>query len=283
MASRDARRPASALRRWLQRCYVASRLPPVVDAAVDAAPPAVRRLLWGWLLQVRVRNGFRLVPERALEASYIRALALLIEQGGRDGLGDYLEFGVAYGGSMACMSRALDAVGATGSRLIGFDSFEGLPVGTEQEDAGVWKAGQFRVERRFAERFLREQGVDMTRVTLVEGWFADTLNDDTRRRLELSKASVVMVDCDLRSSARDALEFCAPLIRDRAVVVFDDWHAAGLAARNLGEKRAFQEFLDHHPEFEVERLSAGVFGSYTADAEIFLVSRRPGDGRRAQA
>ena len=41
-----------------------------------------------------------------------------------------------------------------------------------------------------------------------------------------------MIDCDIYSSARTALDFCGPLIRDRAVLVFDDWpgDAGGEAA-----------------------------------------------------
>jgi O-methyltransferase len=52
-----------------------------------------------------------------------------------------------------------------------------------------------------------------------------------------------MVDCDIYTSARDALAFVEPMIGDYAVMLFDDWHAGGLAEQNLGEKRAFDEFL----------------------------------------
>ena len=32
--------------------------------------------------------------------------------------------------------------------------------------------------------------------------------------------------------------------------MFDDWFVFQAAERNLGEKRAFEEFLGRHPEFE---------------------------------
>lgn len=262
------------LRRWLHRLYLSSGLATAVDALVAAAPPPLQRRLAARLLETRVRNGFRLVPERPLEASYRKALALLSERVGADEIGSYLEFGVAHGGSMACMWRALHHEGLHDIRLIGFDSFAGLPDSADWEDGGIWQAGQFRTDRSFTERFLREQQVDLERVTLVEGWFDDTLSEETRQRFDLIKAGVIMIDCDLGSSARAALDFCAPLIRDHTVIVFDDWHAGGLASRNLGEKRAFDEFLSRHPEFVAERLSHGPFGSYSDNAEIFLVSRR---------
>lgn len=267
----------SRLRRWLRRLYLASRLPPAIDALVASAPPRLHRHLASRLLEHRVRNGYRMVPERALEESYRKALVLLGDRLGHPVLGDYLEFGVAHGGSMACMARASRDVGMADIRLIGFDSFDGLPTAANYEDGGLWTQGQFRTKRRFTDWFLRNQEVDMERVKLVPGWFDDTLNQATRRRLALHKAGIIMIDCDLYSSARAALEFSAPLIRDHTVIVFDDWHAGGLAARNLGEKRAFNEFLEGHPEFVAEQISTGPFSRYSANAEIFLVSRLGND------
>jgi O-methyltransferase len=93
---------------------------------------------------------------------------------------------------------------------------------------------------------------------LVKGWFEKTLTPELRNDHELVKASTIMIYCDLYSSARTALEFSAPLIRDEAIVVFDDWDGgSGLAERGEGEARAFQEFLAEHPE-----LVASEFDSY---------------------
>ena len=72
-------------------------------------------------------------------------------------------------------------------------------------------------------------------------------------------------------SAKEALDYCADLIDDQAVIFFDDWNTANLADKNMGEKRAFDEFLDENPKFEVEE-----FGAYSAygslNGKIFLVS-----------
>jgi O-methyltransferase len=87
---------------------------------------------------------------------------------------------------------------------------------------------------------------------LVKGWFEKTLTPELRNDHELVKASTIMIYCDLYSSARTALEFSAPLIRDEAIIYFDDWDGgSGLAERGEGEARAFREFLAAHPEFVV--------------------------------
>ena len=58
-------------------------------------------------------------------------------------LGDYLEFGVSYGMSMSCMHRVLTRLKLKNVRMIGFDSFKGLPESAATEHPGIWKPGQF--------------------------------------------------------------------------------------------------------------------------------------------
>jgi O-methyltransferase len=212
-----------------------------------------------------------LVPVEELESTYREALELLIDRHGRDGLGDYLEFGVFGGASLGCMHRATEALGLTDVRLFGFDSFEGLPpVAEEEARAAGWEAGQFAFDEEAARENLTEQGVDWSRVKLVKGWFDETLTPELVEREAIRKASVVMVDCDLYASAKVALDFCRPLIRDEAVLCFDDWWPDSLAAHDMGEKRAFDEFLAEADDFDVTEL-----GSYNPKAaRVFLVSRR---------
>ncbi len=212
--------------------------------------------------------GYRLVPEQPLTECYRASLRLLRERSGGAPIGDYLEFGVYHGASLACMYRASIEFGSDEMRFFGFDSFAGLPADAERE-AGPWRAGQYRCSRRFARRYLARAGVDWRRVVLVKGWFTDTLRPELARRHKLSKAGVIMIDCDLYSSAVEALRFSEPLIRGSAVVVFDDWHSGGdLAAVRQGEKRAFDELLARKPE-----LKATPLPSYCSNAEVFLVTR----------
>lgn len=223
-------------------------------------------------LERRVLSGQRLVPEAALTDFYRSALALLQNRAGDEPLGAYLEFGVCHGASFACMHRASVDMNMREMRLFGFDSFAGLPPEAEDPDGeGIWREGQYRCRLSFTRHFLDQAGVDWSRVTLTKGWFKDTLTPHFASRHNLRKASVIMIDCDIYSSTRDALAFCEPLIGDQAVILFDDWHSGGdLAARNQGEKRAFGEFLARNPQFRAESLP-----SYTANAEVFLLERVP--------
>lgn len=216
----------------------------------------------------------QLVPVEQLEAEYRKALAKLATFGRP--LGDYVEFGVFHGASMACMHRASEGLGS-GMRLFGFDSFDGLPMPTEKDGIGLpWEEGDFQAHLPDTIRSLTQAGVPMDRVILTKGWFIDTLNDAFIREHAISKASVIMVDCDLYSSAIVALRFCAPLIVDEAIVAFDDWGGgANLAEKDLGEKLAFDEFLAENRSLRAEEFSSYYHPGSDSYAKVFLVRRIP--------
>lgn len=217
--------------------------------------------------RLRVGADKPLVPERELTDTCRDAMRLLSERGRTDEPGDYLEFGVYTGTSMACMHDVLVELGLDEVRLFGFDSFQGLPP--EARDDGKWVPGYFKSDLELTRANLARRGVEMSRVNLIEGWFDDTLTPETRNRHGIRRASVIMVDCDLYSSARTALEFCGSVLANDTIVVFDDWLPDSLAARNEGEKRAFDEFRAGHPELDVTELA-----TYRPESKVFLLSRR---------
>jgi hypothetical protein len=221
----------------------------------------------------KIRHRRKLVLEDELMLKYREALLLLAERQGVESLGDYLEFGVYNGTSMACMYRVIEELQFNHIRLFGFDSFEGLPENAEEDSGGHWRSGQFKSEYEFTRHVLTYEGVNWDRIFLVKGFFCDTLNDVLIQKHQISKASVIMIDCDLCSSAKEALAFCASLIGEEAIIFFDDWYP--LAKKNMGEKRAFDEFLNNHPF-----LAAEAFGSYLPHGKIFLVSRNLASGSR---
>jgi O-methyltransferase len=217
-----------------------------------------------------LRHFETLVPVRAFERKVDQALDALLATSPRDAIGDYLEFGVSFGTSMAAVHRRVTRRGLTEMRLFGFDSFEGLPdVAAHDDDEGMWPPGTFRSDIDLTRKLLALQGLDIGAVTLVPGWFDATLTDAVALEHGISHAGIVMIDCDIYTSAKEALAFCAPLLGDAAVLMFDDWHAGDLANRGLGEKRAFEELLVARPEFESQPL-----GGYHAASEVFLLLRR---------
>lgn len=211
----------------------------------------------GW-----TRDWKPLVPEEAFLECCVEAIGTLRRHAPDSEIGDYLEFGVSRGTSLACMHQALDRTALRHVRLFGFDSFEGLPPEAAREG---WNPGDFKSTLGATRRNLTRAGVEWDRVRLVKGWFRETLTDASRDQLGLRRASLIMVDCDIYAAARECLHFCAPLIGDHAVLFFDDWD---MDSNGAGEKKAFAEFLAEHPEFHAEPLR-----SYLPTARVFLVTR----------
>jgi predicted O-methyltransferase YrrM len=251
------------------------RLNSALKSIIHTAPKWLQNSLESLELRHKVRNRIRLVPEKALTDKYIEILQLLANRNGVSSLGDYLEFGVYNGTSLTCMHKVLDELGYGGIRLFGFDSFEGLPDTAMQDDDGHWYPGQFYCDYETTRKVLSLENVDWNRTFLIKGWFGDTLTDDLIRNYNMTQASVIMIDCDMYLSAKEALDFCAPLIQKEAVILFDDWYSGNrLADRNLGEKRAFDEFLMENPAFNAKALN-----SYTDNAKVFLITQSKSTNR----
>jgi hypothetical protein len=182
--------------------------------------------------------------------------------------GDYLEFGVFAGSSFIRAHRDIERAFAryrygTGAfakddvaliqqrwermRFFAFDSFEGLPKleGVDRQ-TNDFAGGQYACTEDSFRRNLAKAGVPLDKVVTVPGWFEDSCTEATRHRLDIQKAAIVHVDCDLYSSAKTVLDFVKPLLVDGTVLVFDDWYCfRGHPGR--GEQRAFHEWKETMP------------------------------------
>ena len=221
-------------------------------------------------LPMVIQARFKLVEWEQLQPQFRKAILYLSEGEGIE-IGDYLEFGVCHGTSFGCMYQTLQDLSLNEVRLFGFDSFDGLPETAKYEDDSTWSPGEFNSDYGLTRNILESKyGVDWERSFLIKGWFSETLNDDLLESYNIEKASLIMIDCDMYSSAKEALTFCAALIKDISIIFFDDWNSQNLAKKNLGEKKAFDEFLEEHPQ-----LWARSIGNYefmgASNGRVFMV------------
>ena len=199
-------------------------------------PSAVRRPLQDLALRGSLRFGRgEVVDADAFEEFLVDHLDVADP-------GSYVEFGVYLGTSITAAVRAFDRAvpDAASRRFCGFDSFEGLPPGSEHEG---WLTGDFASSLPFVEGRLRRAGV-RDRITLVPGWFDDTCTPATARRLSIPPVAVAMIDCDTYSSTVTSLRFVLPLLAERSIIVFDDWYANNPDGTQLeGQRLAFEELI----------------------------------------
>ena len=78
--------------------------------------------------------------------------------------------------------------------------------------------------------------------------------------LNIDKARVVMIDCDLKESTKLALEFIKPAIQEGTIILFDDF-VFFKGNENKGEYGAFKDFRKKYPEILFRRIFDYGYGS----------------------
>jgi hypothetical protein len=163
--------------------------------------------------------------------------------------GDYLEFGCG-GGMTLTLAYVQSHLRGLNMHLYGFDSFQGLPKPVGIDAHEQWYKGAMCYPLEDYRKNLRAQGISEADYTLVPGFYADTLTDDTRKKLGLTKAGLVFVDCDLYESTVPVLSFVLPLLQTGTILAFDDWFCFN-GDPERGEQLALKECLQKHPEIRL--------------------------------
>jgi O-methyltransferase len=168
----------------------------------------------------RVRQALRLQPRYTMMSTRrLVALHDLMCKLDADGIaGDVVECGVWNGGSGAMMASACrDA----SRRFWLYDSFEGLPPPTGRDGRpahdvyvkGLCKGDPVNVRRAF-----ELMGANLDQLTIIPGWF-----DDTLPKAQVEAIALLHVDADWYDPVMLVLETFFDRIAPRGVVVVDDY------------------------------------------------------------
>tara|TARA_B100000029_G_C17581010_1_gene959666 strand:- start:100 stop:813 length:714 start_codon:yes stop_codon:yes gene_type:complete len=177
--------------------------------------------------------------------------------------GSYLEFGVFTGSSfnfaMKVNKRIEKIFGKMNCEFIGFDSFKGFGEVKKEDENPSFQDDVFSVnEEKIIQNIQKcAKGQEMR---IVKGFYKDTIENKTTKDLNIDKARVVMIDCDLKESTRLALEFIKPSIQEGTILLFDDY--VFFKGNELkGECGAFNDFKKKYPEISFRRIFDYGYGS----------------------
>lgn len=181
--------------------------------------------------------------------------------------GSYLEFGVFKGSTFANFYYLFRRNNLPIS-MFAFDGFQGLPQpngvdatpGHEQFGEGEFSCSQ----EEFIEE-LSSRGIPKDAYSIIPGLFQESLTPDLYRKLDLTKAAIVYVDCDLYESTNPVLDFVLPILQDGTLLIFDDYFCFK-GNPGFGERRAFQEFLERNPNIEVTD-----YAKFSSVGQAFIV------------
>ena len=177
--------------------------------------------------------------------------------------GSYLEFGVFTGSSFNFAMKANKKIekifGKADCEFIGFDSFKGFGKIKKEDENPRFADRIFSVNE---EKVLKniEKCSKGQKMRIIKGFYQDTIKNKTAQDLNIDKARVVMIDCDLKESARLALEFIRPAIQEGTIILFDDF-VFFKGNENKGEFGAFNDFRKKYPEILFRRIFDYGYGS----------------------
>lgn len=134
--------------------------------------------------------------------------------------GDIVEFGTWEGVGLHMIDMSFGK--STDRKLIGIDSFEGLP-----ESSSIWKKGSFKnTSFDSVEEYLNKSIVNCTKgFTLIKGWYNDPIVKESLYST-VSNVAAFHLDADLGSSTKDALNIIEKYLinrKDPLFIMFDDW------------------------------------------------------------
>jgi O-methyltransferase len=140
-----------------------------------------------------------------------------------------------------------------------FDSFQGLPQ-TSSDTDGIFEQGSFHTSiDQFKDIIKKKTGVTLPNQNIIEGFYEKTLDDNLSKGLPQT-VGMVHIDVDLYSSTVSVLEFIKSHLIDGTVILFDDWFCFP-PGKNMGEKKALDEFCQKNPDFRfVEWKNYSTFG-----------------------
>lgn len=156
--------------------------------------------------------------------------------------GDFVEFGVFQGLSLIWLAKFREKYGLQHKKIIGVDSFEGLP-----STSTMWKKGQFdNTSKGLTKKHLKNYLLPSERknIHLIKGWFSDSKVKTKLSKLT-NQISLIHFDADLCSSTLQAFEVVKPHISKQKIfyMLFDDW---GCHADEI--PKAFDIWCSQNPE-----------------------------------
>ena len=200
--------------------------------------------------------------------------------------GDFAEFGTCTGYTASLIAHSLDYYSNYLSEfhsqhnikpreLCLFDSFQGFPASTMEEDlasphvaSGAWGEGTAKGLSANALKQLCGQFLNEERINIYEGWYKDTLSTIEPER----KFGFVHLDCDLYESTYDVLYhlFANNHVSEGAKLLFDNWYC-NRASKAFGEQKAWQDIIQ---QFNIECTHIGMYAAVGHKVIIHSYSKK---------
>ena len=188
--------------------------------------------------------------------------------------GYVMEFGVLNGGSLIEFYNILRG---RLTHLYGFDSFEGLPeLSPEDQQAlehmpsfhqGNYKSGPQDFVRTSI--LANTGGLKAEQLTMVPGFYEKSLPQFDKASLhDKGPCLLAHVDCDLYSSSCEVFEFLDDIVDTGTWLFLDDYWCYKGSPKH-GQRKAFEEWMS-----KSKRVGATEYCSYNGFSKAFIMHRK---------
>lgn len=178
--------------------------------------------------------------------------------------GCYVETGVGAGAQLIALAFG-SGLGGGEKKIYGFDSFEGIPKPSNKDDQmpgirtltldeqlalpdpGIQvleSTGATSIGIEWVKHHLVSAGVASKNITLVKGWFEETMPDAA---YYLPDISVLRLDGDLYNSTYVVLKYLYPRVIEGGMVLIDDYALKG--CRDAVHDYIIEQDLHFTPQF----------------------------------
>ena len=187
------------------------------------------------LIDSILSNGFSMISKERLNNIYNKCASFQSTEY------SFVECGVAKGGCLAMIKYA----SGPNNKVFGFDSFEGMPDITSEDISDYNKSDIFHGFGKVGDNLsggienvyktFHTLNIDMNNVTLVKGFFHDTLN--VQQNIDaIGDIAILRLDGDWYESTKVCLEKLYDKVVMGGVILIDDY------GHWIGAKRATDEF-----------------------------------------
>lgn len=183
--------------------------------------------------------------------------------------GSYIEFGIFTGSSFNFAMKAnksLDKVlGKSNCDFIGFDSFQGFGDVQDNDNHPRFNDDTFSVDEKKILKNIKKNSNNQ-KYQIIKGFYKNTL---LKKPIDygITKARVIMIDCDLKEPTTLALNFVKEILQKGTIILFDDY-IFYKGDEKKGEHGAFEEFKAKNPSIKFRPAFEYGYGS-----KAFIVTK----------
>lgn len=164
--------------------------------------------------------------------------------------GDYFEFGTHRARTFRFCLREANIKNMK-MNFFAFDSFKGLPkVKDNFKQNRRWLPNMLVTDEKKFIKMVKPH-LNNRKLNIIKGFYSKSLNKKLIQQFKKKKykASLITIDCDLKESIKESLDFALNFITNGTVLYIDDYYGAYKGDPRKGNPKVVRDLLKKHKIF----------------------------------